>query len=136
LLDTQNASAHLAQGSAGIGINPASLKLTRTNQTDRNRTDLLCFVYIYIPKESVTEQSLETIITANGFLAFDIVHAVEFSRIGRSWFSPQCGFYPGPYLLFVVFVAFALAPGNLSNLPLSFRLSNRRVRLEIRIPPL
>ncbi len=23
-----------------------------------------------------------------GFLAFDIVHAVEFSRIGCSWFSP------------------------------------------------
>jgi len=113
LLDTQNASAHLAQGSAGIGINPASLKLTRTNQTDRNRTDLLCFVYIYIPKESVTEQSLETIITANGFLAFDIVHAVEFSRIGRSWFSPRTASTWS--ITFTTFATLAFAAGNSSN---------------------
>jgi|GEM_PF-4918763 hypothetical protein len=30
----------------------------------------------------------QTTYTTTGFLAFDIVHAVEFSRIGCSWFSP------------------------------------------------
>jgi hypothetical protein len=37
------------------------------------------------PKESDADQSLETTSTAYGFLAFDIVHAVEFSRIGRAF---------------------------------------------------
>jgi len=46
-----NAPAHLAQGSAGIGINPASLKLT-----EQIKTDLLCCLYLF-PKESVTNRS-------------------------------------------------------------------------------
>ena len=42
-------------------------------------------MFISIPKESVTVQKPEkTTYTENGFLAFDIVHAVEFSRIGRT----------------------------------------------------
>jgi hypothetical protein len=44
------------------------------------------------------------------FLAFDIVHAVEFSRIGRSQFSAS---------------RLALW-GNFSTLPLVFAVSNRR----------
>ena len=69
-------------------------------ETDKNKSILTCFVlFISISKgircSSVRHPNGISTKTAHGFLAFDIVHAVEFSRIGRSWFSP-CGFYPGP----------------------------------------
>src|SRR6478735_2015716 len=57
-----------------------------------------------------------TEVTSRGILAFDIVHAVEFSRIGRTWCSPSPD----------------RCQGNFSILTLSFRLSNRRAGVKLR----
>jgi len=47
-------------------------------ETDKNKSILTCFVvYIF-------SKGIRTYRSRHGFLAFDIVHAVEFSRIGRT----------------------------------------------------
>ena len=103
--------AHYVQHPTGIGESTASLKLT-----EQIITDLLCCLNVFQrnPRPDQKDQ-------ADGYLAFDIVHAVEFSRIGCSCFSP-----------------YRAAPqGNFSNLPLSKFLSNRgffRLRLKVGAP--
>ena len=80
-------------------------------ETDKNKPnrfkepDWTCFVlFISISKgipaiASIRPKALNS--QTPGFLAFDIVHAVEFSRIGRSQFPPH-GFYLGPTKLDVL----------------------------------
>ena len=55
--------------------------------TEQIKTDLLCCLYLF-PKESAVPEAIafakRPIKSTVGFLAFDIVHAVEFSRIGRT----------------------------------------------------
>ena len=88
-----SSAAHLAPPASGMGCRGDKF------ETDKNKSILTCFVlFISFPKESnewIYSSRMAVIETNAGFLAFDIVHAVEFSRIGRSWFSPR-GFYPGP----------------------------------------
>jgi hypothetical protein len=62
-----------------------------------------------------------------GYLAFDIVHAVEFSRIGRSPLPP---FLASPEGTSHTIVAFAFAPGNLSNLDQDLKPDDQTVILK------
>ena len=98
-----------------------SLRNRRTNngkfETDKNKSILTCFV-VYIFSKGIRSYR-----STDGFLAFDIVHAVEFSRIGRSW-PPRSRVSLQGNLPFVCYPR-AFAPGNLSNLAPSLSVSNR-----------
>jgi hypothetical protein len=77
-------TAHLVQPATGMGGQVASLILTRTNIIAD-----ICFLSNFFSKGiscilTRSDQRSEEI-KRTRFLAFDIVHAVEFSRIGRSW---------------------------------------------------
>ena len=69
------------QPAAGIGRQAAQF------ESDKEEYRLLTFLLFLIPKESQTTDAEST--NRRGYLAFDIVHAVEFSRIGRAYFSPR-----------------------------------------------
>ena len=55
-------------------------------ETDKNKSILTCFVLFISFSKGIRcgSEARKATYTAYGFLAFDIVHAVEFSRIGRS----------------------------------------------------
>ena len=112
-------------------------------ETDKNKSLLTCLCcLIQFPKESPVISTARNGFKNTRFLAFDIVHAVEFSRIGRSQFSPHRpkrphhGCYSGPIKKaernrpIKTFVSGAFAPGNLSNLPPSRQESNQPSRLK------
>jgi len=75
-------TAHLVCPTAGMGGQDTSLKLT-----EQIITDLLCCLNVFqrnlliITRYALIRYGRDQ---TTRFLAFDIVHAVEFSRIGRS----------------------------------------------------
>ena len=93
--------AHLVHQATGMGGRGASLKLT-----EQIITDLLCCLNVF--QRNLLHLACDKQARHTRFLAFDIVHAVEFSRIGRT----------GGFGLS------ALLQGNCSNLPPEMLLSN------------
>jgi hypothetical protein len=71
--------AHLVPPATGIGCRGDKF------ETDKNKSLLTCLLFIYIYSKGISCPSLaRNQIKNTRFLAFDIVHAVEFSRIGRT----------------------------------------------------
>jgi len=68
---------------------------TDKNKPNRiNKSGLTCLFCLYLFQRNPLQfhryvSNRHRRLPCTGFLAFDIVHAVEFSRIGRAYFSPH-----------------------------------------------